>query len=118
MTTITLAGNFIDLTDFAVPDENGDTRGWGHLQLVKDVNEIEAQAPIDFWKNATLAAGPLYAFIFGTWEFPSVGILGSERSHGNSSNTPNYQVDGRYGEVVIDVTYEGSDRTEEDVWAL
>ena len=89
MTTITLAGNFIDLTDFAVLDEDGETRGWGHLQLVKDGNEIEVQAPIDFWINASLTVGPLAAFILGTWEFPRIGTSGNARLHGDSNNTPN-----------------------------
>lgn len=128
MATITLAGNFIDATDFLVPDQNSETLGWGHLQLVNGDREIEVQAPTTFWATAVglgllggplgLTAGALAGYTFGTWQFPLIGITGLDRLHNDLDNTPNYQVTDRYGTVTLDISFAGSDRTEDDVWAL
>lgn len=128
MATIALAGNFIDATDFLVPDQNSETLGWGHLQLVNGDREIEVQAPTTFWTTAVglgllggplgLTAGALAGYTFGTWQFPSTGITGLDRLHDDLDNTPNYQVTDRYGIVTLDISFAGSDRTEDDVWAL
>ncbi len=79
MSTIYLATNLIPSTT------------WGHLQLVRDDNEIEVQAPD--------------SVILGSW-----GVLPASRSH--SSTTPNYQVSGKYASTAINF----GEVTNDDAW--
>ena len=74
MTSIYIAGNYIDGSDNILTD------GFGHLQVVYGDDEIEVQAPTEFYTQAVLAglaaggvsgamAGALVGFAFGSGSF-------------------------------------------------